>query len=144
MNNDTNIKILVVDDSLIMRRNIRKIFKELGHIVVGEATTGKDAIEMYKEYRPDVITMDITMPDMNGIEAVELIKDFSPDVKVIMMTAHGQEDMVIQAIKAGAKAYILKPVTAIKIVSSIDKLFNLKNVEEKTEEYKDIVDDFSM
>jgi len=148
MGNNTSLNVLVVDDSLIIRRNISNILEELGHTVVSEATNGQEAITMYKEYKPDVVTMDITMPDMNGIDALELIRDFSPDVKIIMMTAHGQEDMVIKAIKAGAKAYILKPVTSIKVVESINKLFkqNLtqEHIGDDLGEFKEIDDDFTM
>jgi len=140
-----SIKILVVDDSLIMRKNITRMLEELGHNVVSEAKTGKEAIAHYSMQKPDLVTMDITMPDMDGIDAVTNIKKRNPEAKIIMITAHGQEDMVIKSIKAGAKAYILKPITPIKIDEAINKLFNIEKVEERSENIKDLdEDDFSM
>ena len=118
------LKILVVDDSLIIRKKITKLSVELGHEVLYGAKNGQEAIEKYKELKPDLVTMDITMPDMDGIEAVKHIINENSKAKIIMVTSHGQEDMVIKSIKAGAVGYMLKPVTKDKLANSIGKIFS--------------------
>lgn len=125
------LNILVVDDSLIIRRNIGKMISELGHKVVAEAKSGKEAVSAYETTNPDIVTMDITMPDMDGIEAVKIIKDKFTDAKIVMVTSHGQEDMVIKAVQAGASGYVLKPITKEKIVEAIGKVYP-ELVEEKS------------
>lgn len=119
-------RILIVDDSRLMRMNLTRMLVELGHEVVGEAASGYEAIEQFKRYIPDVITMDITMPAENGIrdgiEAVESIRAISKDVKIIMVTSHGEEDKVMRAIRAGAKNYMLKPVTLQKVTDILKKV----------------------
>jgi len=115
-------KILIVDDSLIMRQSIKNKLEELGHTVIGEASTGAEAIKLYDEVEPDIVTMDITMPHIDGIQATQILKNNFPNAKIIMITSHGQENLVRQAIKAGAKSYILKPVTRNKLEQIILKL----------------------
>lgn len=119
-------RIMIVDDARIMRINLSKILTQLGHEVVIEASSGYEAIEFYKKYKPELITMDITMPAENGvkdgIEAVKEIKALSEDVKIIMVTSHGEEDKVIKAIKAGAKNYILKPISIKKVTDVLQKV----------------------
>lgn len=117
------LKILVVDDSLIIRRNIGKMLERMGHEIVAEAKNGNEAIACFTKYSPDLITMDITMPDMDGIEAVKGIKKRNDEAKIIMVTSHGQEEMVIEAIKAGASGYVLKPITADKLEKAIKRVF---------------------
>jgi len=117
------LKIMIVDDSLIMRVNLVRSLEGLGHIVVNESDNGTSSIEAYKECKPDLVTMDITMPDMDGITAVKMIKEIDPDAKVIMVTSHGQEAMVMNALKSGAKGYILKPVSPEKLREAIGKIF---------------------
>lgn len=117
------LRVLVVDDSLIIRKNLTKFLTNLGHSVIGEAKTGVDAVSNCKLLEPDLITMDITMPEMDGITAVNEIRQFNHDVKIIMSTSHGQEQMVVDAIKAGARGYILKPITQDKLEESINKVF---------------------
>ncbi len=117
------LKILVVDDSLIIRRNIARMLERMNHEVVAEAKNGNEAIVCFSKYNPDLMTMDITMPDMDGVEAVKGIKKKNADAKIIMVTSHGQEAMVIAAIKAGASGYVLKPVTAEKLSKAIQKIF---------------------
>ena len=133
------LKILVVDDSLIIRKKITKLAIELGHDVLYGAKNGQEAIEKYKELKPDLVTMDITMPDMDGIEAVKHIIGENSDAKIIMVTSHGQEDMVIKSIKAGAVGYMLKPVTKDKLANSIGEVFIEYAVED--EDDLDILDD---
>jgi two-component system chemotaxis response regulator CheY len=125
------LNALVVDDSLIIRRNISKMLAELGHKVVAEAVNGLEAIRYCENYSPDLITMDITMPDMDGITAVRAIKKVNRYVKIIMITSHGQEIMVKDAIRAGASGYLLKPINIDKLSQVLDKVFpELKAIRE--------------
>lgn len=117
------LKVLVVDDSLIMRRNIYKMIEALGHQVIEEAKDGQEAIGFYRHFKPDLVTMDVTMPGMDGITAVKEIKRVDKDAKIIMVTSHGQEDMVISAIRSGASGYLLKPINLMKLRESISKVF---------------------
>ena len=118
------LNILIVDDSLIMRVNLVRSLEGIGHNIVAEAIDGHSSIAAYKEHKPDLVTMDITMPDMDGITAVTKIKEFDKDAKVIMVTSHGQEAMVMNALKSGAKGYILKPVSPEKLREAIGKIFD--------------------
>jgi len=134
------LKVLVVDDSLIIRKKVTKLTTQLGHEVLYGAKNGQEAIEKYNELKPDLVTMDITMPDMDGIEAVKnIIKDDS-EAKIIMVTSHGQEDMVIKSIKAGAVGYMLKPVTADKLETAIGEVFEEYTVDDDDDDL-DILDD---
>lgn len=114
--------ILVVDDAAFMRLMLKDILVKAGHIVVGEAENGSIAVDKYKELKPDLVTMDITMPIMEGIEAVTLIKKLNPNAKVLMCSAMGQQGMVIKAIQAGALDFIIKPFQADRIITSINKV----------------------
>ncbi|MCB8817546.1 response regulator [Desulfosporosinus shakirovi] len=102
-------KLLIVDDEAFMRLTIRNMMNHYDIEIVGEAANGVIGVEMYKEFRPDVVTMDITMPEMTGIEALKKIKAFDPQAKVIMLSSLGEEGMVIEAIRSGAKTFIVKP-----------------------------------
>ena len=114
-------KILVVDDAAFMRMMIKDILTKNGYEVTGEATDGAQAIEKYKEISPDLVTMDITMPEMDGISALKEIKKIDPHAKVIMCSAMGQQAMVIDAIQAGAKDFIVKPFQADRVIEAINK-----------------------
>ena len=118
--------VLIVDDVRIMRLNIKSILEKLGHTVVGEADSGYKGIEEYKKCMPDFVTMDITMPEQNGIkdgiEAVAKIKEYNKGAQIIMVTSHGEEQKVRQAIKAGARNYILKPIDSPSLEKVIKKL----------------------
>jgi len=116
-------KILVTDDAAFMRMQLKDILTKLGHEVVGEAENGKVSIQKYEELRPDLVTMDITMPEMNGIEAVKAIKENHPEAVIIMCSAMGQQSMVLEAIKAGAKDFLVKPFTKERIEEALIKLF---------------------
>ena len=116
------LRVLVVDDAAFMRMMIKDILSKNGFEVVGEGANGLQAVEKYKELKPDLTTMDITMPEMDGIEAVKHIKAYDPDAKVIMCSAMGQQAMVIEAIQAGAKDFIVKPFQNEKVLSSIEKV----------------------
>jgi two-component system chemotaxis response regulator CheY len=114
-------RILIVDDAAFMRMMIRDILTKNGYEVVGEAQDGAQAIEKYKELSPDLITMDITMPEMDGITALKEIRKLDMNEKVIMCSAMGQQAMVIDAIQAGAKDFIVKPFQADRVIEAIKK-----------------------
>ncbi len=118
------LNILVVDDSLIIRKNIKKYVTNLGHSLCGEAKNGAQAIESCRELKPDLITMDITMPDMDGITAVQKIREFDKDVNIIMVTSHGQEEMVVSSLKSGAQGYLLKPINEEKLAQAIGNIYS--------------------
>ena len=106
-------KILIVDDAAFMRMMIKDILVKNGYEIVGEGADGYQAIELYKETSPDLVTMDITMPEMDGITALKEIRNINPNAKVIMCSAMGQQAMVIDAIQAGAKDFIVKPFATL-------------------------------
>ena len=108
-------RILVVDDAAFMRMMIKDILTKNGYEVVGEAADGVQAVERYQELKPDLVTLDITMPEMDGITALKKIKEIDPQAKVIMCSAMGQQAMVIDAIQAGAKDFIVKPFQAERV-----------------------------
>jgi two-component system chemotaxis response regulator CheY len=114
-------RILVVDDAAFMRMMIRDILTKNGFEVCGEANDGAQAIEKFKEVKPDLITMDITMPEMDGIAALKEIKKLDPNAKVVMCSAMGQQAMVIDAIQAGAKDFIVKPFQPDRVIEAIKK-----------------------
>lgn len=115
-------RILVVDDAAFMRMMIKDILTKNGYEVVGEAADGQQAVEQYQELKPDLVTLDITMPEMDGITALKKIKEIDPDAKVIMCSAMGQQAMVIDAIQAGAKDFIVKPFQAERVLEAIRKV----------------------
>ncbi|HVZ81986.1 MAG TPA: response regulator [bacterium] len=100
---------MFVDDSSFMRSLLKGIILKDGFELAGEAENGRDAVELYKKIRPDLVTMDIVMPDMDGIEAVKTIRSFDPEARIIMVSAMGQQSMVIDSIQAGARDFIIKP-----------------------------------
>lgn len=120
------MKVLVVDDSQFMRLNIINYLTKNNIDVVGQAANGSEAIRLYKELKPDIVTMDITMPDMNGVEAVKEIIKMDPDAKIIMCSAMGQQGMVIESIKAGAKGFLIKPLNEEKMIMEINKIMMSK------------------
>ena len=115
-------KVLIVDDASFMRMMIKDILQKNGFEVIGEAANGIEAVNLYKKEKPDVVTMDITMPDMDGIEAVKEIRAFDPNAKVIMCSAMGQQSMVMDAIKSGAEDFIVKPFQADRVLEAIRKV----------------------
>lgn len=118
-------KVLVVDDALFMRKMLIDILKKEGFEVCGEAENGKDAIEQYKQLKPDLVTMDIVMPKMDevdGIGAVREIMKTDPQAKIIMVSAMGQHVLVVEAIQAGAKDFITKPFQPSRITEALKRL----------------------
>lgn len=114
--------ILIVDDAAFMRMMIKDILSKNGYTVVGEAENGIKAVEKYKEVNPDLVIMDITMPEMDGIQAVKQIKAVDSSAKIIMCSAMGQQAMVIEAIQAGARDFIVKPFQAERVVEAVKKV----------------------
>lgn len=115
-------KVLIVDDTIFMRISIRKILEKNGYEVAGEAENGAEAIEKYRLLKPDIVTMDITMPDMDGIEALKQIIKSDPNAKIVMVTALGQESHVREAIMFGAKSFVVKPINAEHLVKTLNLL----------------------
>ena len=114
-------RVLIVDDATFMRMMLRDILSKNGFEIVGEAENGKIAVQMYEELKPDVVTMDITMPEMDGIAAVKEIKTTYPDAKVVMVSAMGQQAMVIEAIRSGAADFIVKPFQPDRVLEALGK-----------------------
>lgn len=117
-------RIMIVDDAIFMRMKLKDILEKNGYEVVAEAQNGADAIEKYRAERPDIVTMDITMPEMDGIEALKGIKRIDPSAKVIMCSAMGQQAMVMEAIQSGALDFIVKPFETDRVIDSIQKASN--------------------
>jgi len=122
-----NTRVLIVDDALFMRSMIKDILTTSGrYVVVGEAGNGKEAIEKFQQIQPEVLTMDIVMPVMDGIEATREILKLDPGVKIVMCSALGQEPLVIESIAAGAKDFIVKPFTPEKVLKVLDQIVKAK------------------
>ncbi|WP_409305552.1 response regulator [Peribacillus sp. SCS-155] len=115
-------RILIVDDAKFMRLTLSEILEKAQHKVVGEAENGQEAIDMYRKIQPDLVTMDITMPVLSGLDAVKQIKSEFPDAKVIMCSAMGQQKMVVEAIEAGAKDFIVKPFDENRVSEAINRV----------------------
>lgn len=115
-------KILIVDDAAFMRMMIKDVLTKNGFEVVGEAENGAKAIEKYKELTPNLVIMDITMPEVDGIQAVKEIKKIDGNAKIVMCSAMGQQAMVIEAIQAGARDFIVKPFQADRVIEAVRKV----------------------
>ena len=115
-------KVLIVDDAAFMRISIKNMLTKNGYEVIGEAENGAAGVEMYKDLQPDIVTMDITMPEMSGLDALKEIMKQDPKAKIVMVSAMGQEAMVREAIVSGAKGFIVKPFKEEGIIAAIKKL----------------------
>lgn len=115
-------KVLVVDDAIFMRRMLGDILKQAGYSVVAEAGNGKEGVEQFKKVNPDIVTMDIIMPEMGGIEAVKEILNQNKDAKILMVSAMGQQQLVVEAIQAGAKDFIVKPFESSRVLSAVERI----------------------
>ncbi|MCS7462949.1 response regulator [Paenibacillus doosanensis] len=114
--------ILVVDDAAFLRKMLGDILIAMGHRIVGEASDGETAVQLYKKLSPDLVTMDITMPEMDGIEALKRIRSYDLCAKVVICSAMGQQNMVIDAIYAGAKDFIVKPFSTDRVQAAVAKV----------------------
>lgn len=114
--------VLICDDAAFMRMMIKDILSKNGYTVAGEAENGAKAVEKYAEVKPDLVLMDITMPEMDGIQALKKIKASDPGAKIIMCSAMGQQAMVIESIQAGAKDFIVKPFQADRVLEAVKKV----------------------
>lgn len=119
------IRVLIADDTQFMRKNLRLIFERRGMQVIGEADSGSKVVKMYEMLMPDVVTMDITMPNIDGIEATKLILKMDPKAKIVIVSALGQEGFVREAILAGAKNFVVKPFQEDKVIETIEKVLGL-------------------
>jgi CheY-like chemotaxis protein len=117
-------RILIVDDSIVMRKNLATIIRQAGHVIAGEASNGRQAVTQYVDLKPDVVTMDISMPIMSGVEAVKQIIKIDSNAKIIMISAVNQKKMVFNAINNGAKHYVVKPIDAKKVISIINEVLS--------------------
>lgn len=115
-------KVLVVDDAAFMRMTIRKALETNGHSMIGEAASGSEAVDKYRVLKPDVVILDITMPEMNGIEALKRIKEIDANARIIICSALGNQQMLAQAIECGAEDFIVKPFEATHLAAAVDKV----------------------
>ena len=114
--------VLICDDAIFMRTMVGDILQQAGFEVIGEAETGSQAVEKYKQLRPDLVTMDIVMPDMGGIDAVRAITAFDPSARVLMCSAMGQQALVVEAIQAGAKDFVVKPFQPSRVLEAVRRV----------------------
>ena len=114
--------VLICDDAIFMRTMIGDILRQAGFEVVGEAENGQQAVEKYRELRPDFVTMDIVMPDMGGIDAVREIIREDPQAKILMCSAMGQQALVIEAIQAGARDFVVKPFQPSRVLEAVQRV----------------------
>ncbi len=119
------VSVLIVDDLTFIKIVLRDILEKSGFHVIGEASNGKQAVAMYQERHPDVVLMDITMPDMDGLTALKKIREVDPAAKVIICSALGQQRLIVQAIQLGAKDFIVKPFQPPRVVSALKKALDL-------------------
>jgi two-component system chemotaxis response regulator CheY len=114
--------VLVCDDAIFMRTMISDILQQSGFEVVGEAETGVEAVAQYRKLKPDLVTMDIVMPDMGGIDAVREITKFDPNARILMCSAMGQQSLVVEAIQAGAKDFVVKPFQPSRVLEAVQRV----------------------
>jgi len=114
--------VLICDDALFMRTMLAEIMEQAGFEVVGQASTGAEAVRLYNELRPDLVTMDIIMPDMGGIDAVKAIIGKYPEANIVMCSAMGQQALVIEAIQAGAKDFVVKPFQPSRVLEAVQRV----------------------
>ncbi|MDP4142873.1 MAG: response regulator [Bacillota bacterium] len=117
-------RILLVDDSMLMRRDLKNFFQEHGHVIVGEASNGEKALSEYVLHKPDLVTMDITMPNVDGISAIKNILKSFPEAKIVIISSVQQTNLVYEALLSGAKGYIVKPLKIEKAIKTIEAILN--------------------
>jgi len=114
--------VLIVDDAAFVRASIKLLLKQHDYKVIGEAETGLEAVDLYQKFKPDIVTMDITMPELDGIDAIRYIIDLDPNAVIVIISAMGQEELVREAILVGAKDFIVKPFTDETVIKTLAKL----------------------
>ena len=117
--------VLIVDDAAFMRLTLKKMIEAHGYSVAGEAANGKEAVRKFIEVKPDVVMLDITMPEMDGIEALKHIKEADPKAKIIICSAMGQQTMIAQAIEYGAKDFVVKPFEEKRLIAALENVLKL-------------------
>lgn len=117
-------RVLIVDDAAFMRASLKQILEKNGFVVVGEAENGLAGVKKYKESNPDIVTMDITMPEMDGIAALKEIKKHDKDAKVVIVSAMGQEPYIMEAVMIGAKGFIVKPFREDHVLKTLEKILS--------------------
>lgn len=120
------IKVLIADDLKFIKLVLRDLVEKAGFRVVGEASNGEEAIELYQDKRPDVVLMDITMPKVDGLTAMKEILKIDPEAKIIMCSALGQQSLIVQALQMGARDFIVKPFREERVVASIKKILDIE------------------
>jgi two-component system chemotaxis response regulator CheY len=115
-------KVLIVDDTAFMRAAIKKVLEENGFEAVGEAQNGAEAIKKYMELKPDIVTMDITMPEMSGVDSLKTLMKIDPGARIVVISAMGQQEMVREAILFGAKSFIIKPFKSAHVIQTLNKV----------------------
>ncbi len=123
------VRILIVDDALFMRTLLRDIFEKQGWEVVGEAENGQEAVEQYRRLKPDLVTMDIVMPEKNGLDALWEITSEYPEAAVVMCSALGQDNLVLQAVQYGARDFIVKPVDEDRLLEVVHRILEAPEAE---------------
>lgn len=116
--------IMLVDDAAFMRMNLKSILEKEEHKIIAEAENGKEAVEQFRNKEPELTILDITMPEMDGLEALKKIKKIDDDARIIMCSAMGQQNMVIEAIESGAKDFVVKPFKPKRVLEAINKAIN--------------------
>lgn len=117
-------QVLIVDDAIVARMVLKKLLTQAGYEVVGEAENGRMAIEKFKELKPDLVTMDIVMPEMDGIEATREITTYDPSAKVIITSTMHQKELSLKALESGACSYVVKPYETDRILRTLEQIFN--------------------
>jgi two-component system chemotaxis response regulator CheY len=117
-----NYTVLVCDDAIFMRTMVSDILEKAGFEVLGQAESGLQAVEKYKQLKPDFVTMDIVMPEMGGIDAVREIKKHDPNAKILMCSAMGQQQLVVEAMQAGARGFVVKPFQPARVLEAVQQL----------------------
>ncbi len=114
--------VLICDDAVFMRSLLREILEQAGYEVVGEATTGAEAVDLYKELRPDIVTLEVVMPDIGGIDAVREIVKSDPDARILMCSALGQQALMAEATEAGAREFVVKPFQPSRVLEAVQRV----------------------
>lgn len=120
-------RVLIADDSKLMRRILARILSSAGYAVAAEAKNGVEAVSLYQKFKPDIVTMDIVMPGLDGLQALKVIKALDPDARVVMVSSIGQDDVIIEAIRAGARDFLVKPFRRSQVVKTFTRIFNSLN-----------------